>query len=270
MESAVTTIEESKTDPIRALVLAAQDGDKQCMSALWESVERFIRVQAKRRFVVSGGAGGVELDDLCQSGFLALFDAVQRFDPERENSSFLSLLVLCLKSVFNEVQGTRHSDALQFAVSIDAQESDDDDDLTIADRVPDPAAQADFDAAEDAIFQAQLRKALKTALDCLPPARREIIKSRFFEGLTQKEIAQKRSITAGAVQAAEGEALRELRREARKSGLEQFVTQHTVYFYHYGVATMEHTGTSPTEASVLQRERLEKLWESEKMYTVLS
>ena len=264
--------QESRSKQLERLVIEAK-ADAGVMAVLWEAVKGFIRAQAIRRMTLSGGAGGVEIDDLCQAGYIALVEAVQQFDPERENSAFLPLLVLSLKSAFGEAQGIRTSrrDALQFAVSIDAQGTDDGDDgLTIADRVQDPAAQADFDAADDAIFQDQLKKAMQTALDRLSPVRRAIIKSRYYSGLTLKEIAQERNITPGAVQAAEGEALRQLRREARKTGLEQFVTTHTVYFYHYGIARMEQSETSPVEASVLQRERLEKLWESEKMYTVLS
>lgn len=46
------------------LVALIQDGERDRLSELWEQVERFVALQARRRVLFSGGLGGVEVDDL--------------------------------------------------------------------------------------------------------------------------------------------------------------------------------------------------------------
>ena len=271
MESAATVQTEARTDPLRELVLEAQEGDSSAVAALWTEVEKFVRWQARRRFRAVGSMGGCEVDDLVQEGFIAFAQAINDYDPARGN--FLTLLNYNLLTAFAVAEGMRGKDPLNGAASLDEPLSEiygDDAEQTRADLIPDQRAEAAFTDVEERLFTEDLRKALFRALDALSPAQRQIIKARYYEGHTLKRVGEECGFSASRAREIEGAALRQLRRQAKMFGLEQFVTQHTIYFYHYGVATMEHTGTSPVEASVLQRERLEKLWESEKMYTVLS
>ena len=83
MEEVSSTQPETKIDPLKDLALAAQGGDSSAVAALWESVERFVKMQARRRFHIVGNMSGVELDDLCQLGFRALVEAIDSYDPTR-------------------------------------------------------------------------------------------------------------------------------------------------------------------------------------------
>ena len=247
---------EAKTDPA-------------IMPALWEAVERFIKWQSRQRFQLVGSLGGCEVDDLIQSGYIALVEAVQGFDPEKENASFLSLLALRLKTAFNEAAGIRSTrrDALLYAGSLDrpiSEEEPEGEALIDLQGAPD----AGFEATEDRIFTEDLHRALEMALDALPAKKREIIKARYYDGLTREEIARQRGCTGSAVREQERQALDQMRQQAKTTGLAQFVELHTLYYRHYGVEYMKRTHTSPVEAVFLDRERLRELWETEQRYTV--
>lgn len=128
---------------------------------------------------------------------------------------------------------------------------------------------AGLEAAEELIFTEDLHRALEMALDALPPRKREIIKGKYFDGLTREEIAREQGCTSNTVRDQEREALQQMRRQAKKTGLNQFVELHTLYFRHYGVEYMKRTYTSPVEAIYMERERLRGLWESEQRYTII-
>lgn len=78
-------MEETRTN--EQLALACQAGDKQAIAQLWEQTKALIRSWCYHYYERGRDrcdACGVELADLQQEGFLALLDAVQAFEPERE------------------------------------------------------------------------------------------------------------------------------------------------------------------------------------------
>ena len=258
----VTAPEKSKID---LLALEAQGGDSSTVAALWMEVEKFVRWQARRRFHTVGNVGGVEVDDLVQEGFFALVEAINDFNPKRGN--FLTLLSFHLLKVFAEAEGFRGGkDPLNGAASLDEPLGEiygDDSEQTRADLIPDQRAEAAFTGAEQKLFIQDLHRALTRALDTLSPAQREIIKSKFFQGRTLKQIGNSRGISAERVRQTEGDALRKLRQQAGKVGLDQFVETRTRYYRRYGVELMRRTLTSPTEALLLEREYLRTLGQME-------
>jgi len=254
---------EIKNDPLRELVLSAQGGDREAMAALWDGVERFVRWEANRRYTLTGTIGGADIDDLCQCGYLALVDAVGRYDPQKANGSFLGLLSFRLRTAFSEAQGIRgHRDPLNRAASLDEPLSDclhDDSEQTRADFIEDPAAADAFTAAEDRIFKDQLSKAIFRALDALPAERRQVVKDRFYRKLTLAEIARERGVTANAIREAEGTALRQMRMQAWKYGLDRFIEQQTRFYRPAGYGAFANADyTSSTELTVFEREQLRR------------
>ena len=78
-------MEETRTN--EQLALACQAGDKQAIAQLWEQTKALICSWCYHYYERGRdrcAACGVELADLQQEGFLALLDAVQAFEPERE------------------------------------------------------------------------------------------------------------------------------------------------------------------------------------------
>ena len=248
----------------------AAKADRAIMPALWEAVERFIRLQAKRRYTLNGGSfGGCEVEDLIQSGYIALAEAVDDYEPGR--GSFISLLSFHLKTAFAEAAGIRSAkrDALLYADSLNVALDDDEPDTEKIDIIPDPAAEASFQDAEDRAFTKDLNKALRMAINALPPRKREIINEKYLQGIRTKQIAKKLGVSENRVYQQEHEALRQMRKDAKKTGLEQFVELHTSYYKHYSIDYMKHTGSSPTEAIFFTRERLREFWEGETKFTVI-
>lgn len=150
------------------LVSAIQAGERDRLVELWAQVERFVSIQADRRARQLNGYGGVTAEDLCQSGFLAMVEAADRYDAG-SGKSFHGFLAFYLQSYFAEAAGYRTSrrDAVDFATGLDAPIPGTDD-LTAADTVRDPDAAAAFDEAEQRIWLEQLHEALERALDQIP------------------------------------------------------------------------------------------------------
>lgn len=65
-----------------ALVSEIQSGHLERMAELWERVQRFIRQQAHRAIAHILLSHGVTVEDLEQSGYFALCDAVKSFLPQ--------------------------------------------------------------------------------------------------------------------------------------------------------------------------------------------
>lgn len=106
---------EARKDQVDTLANEAKT-DPAIMPALWEAVERFIEWQSRRRYSLVGNFGGCEIEDLTQSGYLALVAAVQDYDPEK--GSFLTILALHLKTAFAEAAGIRSTRGMRFYMRI--------------------------------------------------------------------------------------------------------------------------------------------------------
>ena len=132
------------------LVALIQSGERDKLPELWEQVERFVAQQARRRHLLSGGAGGVEAENLYQSGYIALVAAVDSYDPAA-GRAFIGWLALALKTAFAEAGGCRSikqaRDPLRHAGSLDVPVSEDDNTM-IGDLIADPGAAQDFQDAE--------------------------------------------------------------------------------------------------------------------------
>ena len=168
------------TNQIAAMV----QGGKADVLALWAAVRRFTHDRAYRWERALGSRCGVTIDDLMQTGFLALLDALEGWEPGA--GAFLTWYGLRLKTAFAAATGQRtqrdRRDPLQWAVSLDTPVTEDEDALTLGDALPDPAAeQAIEDIAERDSLQ-RLQHALHRALQALPEAQRRAVVDRSVYG----------------------------------------------------------------------------------------
>lgn len=171
--------------------LAAQvkAGEPGAMLELWEAVRRFVEMKARDR---ARAGGRVPLDDLIQAGFLAVLDAVEKYDPGKENASFLSLLSFTLRIRWAEEAGTRTTrrDALRYADSLDAPAvAGEEDSAPAADFIADDGAALAFLSVEYRDFLRYCRRMICTALCTLPEKQAAVIRRYYLEGRTLEEAA---------------------------------------------------------------------------------
>lgn len=233
------------------LVALIQAGEREKLAELWGQVERFVAVKAYRRHLLSDGLGSVKVEDLYQSGYLALVAAADSFNPAA-GRSFISWLAPALKTSFAEAGSYRSSkqarDPLHRAASVDVPVSDGSD-TAIVDLIADPGAAQDLQDAEDRVYREQLRGALEKALNHLPDRQADTLRRRFYQEQSLREIAATEGVYPEAVRQWQMKGLRALR---RRRELQQFVEERTPFYMHVGVRTGERT----TEMIVLKRERL--------------
>ena len=236
-----------------------QNGETDLIPTLWEQVQRFIYREAYRRYRATDGLGGVEVDDLVQSGYIALVEAVAYFQPDGEYK-FLSYLGNSLKTAFAEAGGYRTSkrDALNDADSLDAPIAEDND-TTKGDMLADPVDQ--YEDAERRIWLEQLRAAMGKAMDELPPEWREVLRRYYWGGESLEEISAATGIHKNNVNNRRNKGLRHLRRNVQRYGLDQFVEDRTPYFARVGVESFNTTHTSAVELAVIRRETLEQIYD---------
>lgn len=202
------------------LVTLIQSGDRDKLPDLWEQVERFVAMQAGKQILTLKGIGGVEYEDLYQSGYIALVAAADSYDPSSRRS-FISWLVPHLKKAFAAAGGYRSRkqglDPLHFAGSLDLH-VEDDLDSTIGDLIADPNADTAFQAAEDRIWAEQLHAALDSALNKLPDNQAEALRRRFYQKQGPREIAAAKGVPWWTVQTWQKQGLRALcrRQELRR------------------------------------------------------
>ena len=152
--------------------------------------------QATRWFRAFEGSGGVELDDLEQSAFIGLLKAVQTWKPE--SGAFSTWYTIQLKAVFVEAYGmrtkrTREDPLNKYHLSLDMPlDENEDGNFTIADVLPDEAAEAAFGDIERMDFQ----QAVQAALAQLTDAQRDAIISEFWLGQKPDAKARREAIRA--------------------------------------------------------------------------
>ena len=100
------------------LVALIQGGERDKLSELWTQVERFVAKKARHRMMASNGFGGVEFDDLYNSGYIALVAAVESFDAA--GGSFIGWLALHLKTAFAKAGGYRSRKQAQLHTALEA------------------------------------------------------------------------------------------------------------------------------------------------------
>lgn len=161
------------------LVDLVQAGDTNALLQLWEQVRRLVLKYAGRW----AAYGGAEADDLMQAGFIAVMRAAETFDSSSE-TKFSTYLVPVLKTEFTRATGQRtrkqQMDPLQSAASLDVPLLDDENGDTFGDLVPDPTAEAAFEAVDEADRLEHLRTVLEETIDRLSPAQQNVIRKKYY------------------------------------------------------------------------------------------
>lgn len=193
------------------LAIEAQGGGAPVMHALWDQVSRYVAKMAYRWTQAFYQLPGVTIDDLINSGYIAMVEAVETYSSEK--GAFLTWFTFYLKKAFLECYGLRrrHRDALDVALSLDQPISEEDGDSSMMELVADPAGEADLISAEDLIYREQLHEAMEAALANIPEIWGKVLRARYYSGKTYAEISGNVNKSKNQVCVIEKKALRRLR-----------------------------------------------------------
>lgn len=234
------------------LVAKIQAGERDRLPQLWSQVERFVAKRANHIMTMyavgyMANSGGVEFDDLYNSGYLALVAAVDTYQPEK-GMKFISWFAFFVKTAFGNAGGwtSQKNDALRRAVSLDAPIDGEDDSDPISQIVEDTGAAQDIQAVEDKIFQEQLHAALERAMQQLTVEETEAIKGKYFEGRELSKI-EKNAVLRG---------MAKLKRPTGHRELLPYIEGRTPFYLRVGVQAFQRDGESSVERIVFLRDRL--------------
>ena len=194
----------------------------------------------------------LEFDDLFDSGYFAMLEAIKYFKPET-GYTFLTFLGNPLKTAFNETISGRARvkkyDPLKSAISLDTPIGDDEE-QTLGNILAD-----DTDIAEgviEGIAQQELHNDLEAALKTLESTEEKVIRLYYYYGLNLERIGEELNITGAKVRVIKDSALRKLRKPDIRRLLEKHIDAHTNFYLRVGAKSQK----SPVELIVLQREEL--------------
>lgn len=236
------------------LVRKIQDGNEALLLTLWKQVERYVAKTAIRWYLHFDGGRGVEVADLIQSGYLAMIDAVQTF--EDGNGSFVGWLTYYLQTQYAIVYGIRTErtkrDPLNAAISLDAPIGDEDG-MTVADTVVDPAGENGYQALEDMDYNQALREALEKALADIPPKNADVIRKRYLEGQAQGAIATAAGVSPAVIHQRERKGFSLLRKSKTIDYLREFSPYGAT-----GFQSWKNSGLSVEEKYVIWRDEWQR------------
>lgn len=197
------------------LAAAIQAGEDR-MGELWDQIKGLVKWKAKRIMTVLEccPGRGVEFDDLYQSGYLAMVDAVESYDPAA-GSAFSTWFGFYLKTAFAEAAGYRtqkgRKEPLNNSISLDTPLTDDADSDDLIDVIADPAGLRWRDSLEESIWRKQLQEAVESAMSTVPEQYREVLRQRYWENMTLRDIGDLHGISWERVRQMEKKGLRILR-----------------------------------------------------------
>lgn len=248
-----------------AIVRLIQNGERDRIIDLWDNTKRFVRKQANASAWRS--CGGYDVDDLTQSGFLAMVSAAETYEPEA-GKSFVSWLSVYLKTGFAEAANRRsekqQKDPMHSAESLyDPIPGDTDGETYLLDTI-----QGDnvIEATEEKIFAEKLHEDLEAVLSTIPSQNADVLRLHFFDDVDLSEIAKLRGVSSTTVGARKRDGLRYMRQQANTlqgSKLRAYIEESTNYYAGLGLRRFFCTHDSPIENTVIAREKYEKRFLSE-------
>lgn len=199
------------------LAVLIKDGKTELYTELWENCKDLISLIAHKHFTVNYDrciSAGVTVDDIIQSGYFALIEAVKYFDTE-SGYKFVTYLNLPLKRQINTLLGytSSYRDSLDYSTSLDVPINDDIGERTLGDTIIDEDSELPFINVENNIFNTQLKAALNSAIETLPERERPVITDFYFNNLSLREIKRRSDgLSYPQVNSAYNRAISKLRR----------------------------------------------------------
>lgn len=223
--SYIETTEQQKFNESMAALAAA--GNRFAMGQLWETNRSFIGQRIWMWYSQNQSiakAHGLTLEDLEQEGFFAVQYAAENYNPEKGN--FLTYLNISIQRQINKSIRGEHvrlvatEDGRQMQISANPlngytsldipMNADDADSDSLVVLQPDPAATADFEAAEADIYTEELHAALEEALNKLSQREAKVIRGFYWKGQRLADLAEAEGVTTSRIGQTKNDALRKL------------------------------------------------------------
>lgn len=238
------------------LAVRAREGDRDALGQLWENVH-WLCFKIGIRYLELYEQRGMDRDDLMQDLFLAMCQAVEAYKAEKETkfTAYLNYPIQkrCLRDVLKVWDGKFHEVQTR---DIDAPIAGDTE-TTLGDLIPDPAAEQQFESVEDDIYTKQLRGALERGIDILSPKKQEAMRLCYFDGLSEKQAAQRMNVTKGRVNQLLHSGCMQLKRmEAVQAYRDDIISRKGTR--GTGFNAWKNTGCSVEESIVLELEKKEQ------------
>lgn len=249
------------------LVEAIQAGETERMGELWEQVNGLVKWKANRIMTplsLKNNPCGVELEDLLQSGYIAMVAAVNSY--EADNGKFSTWFMYHLQKEFADITGYRTKQGqceplnlpYGMVAELDRPLSGEADSAPLSELIPDERAAATMGDVEERLYREQLHEALERAMTEISTERADVLRRRYYEGETFAEVGARKGVTTERARQLERDAIREMRKPQCRRHLNEFVDQN--YFRGTGLGTFRHTGMSSEELYVIHMaEREERL-----------
>lgn len=201
------------------LCVFIQQDSTELLPILWGRVKDLCFMLCGRyyaKYAARFAACGVELCDLRQECYAAFLQAVQSF-KEDKGMKFSSFLDFPIRNTAAELLGIRNKDRvnhnpLDNAVSLDKPiEAADNDNMTLADVIPDTESTEPFEQVLQEISDDHTRKILLESLGKLTEQERDIILGVYFREKSMKELAEQYKVSTERIRQIKAKAIRRLR-----------------------------------------------------------
>ncbi len=208
------------------------------LEELWKQNKGLIYLKAKK-YAIAGRKAGLTLEDLTQTGFIALHDAAMNYDAA--HSAFSTYLGIYLKAHMLRACGYAHSTDLPPVASLDAPAGDNEHGGVLLDTIEDKNAQKGF---QDVLTREAV-SCLRDELDTLPADERDAVRAVFFENAPRQNVQKP--------------FLRGMRKLRNSHRLQALLEDYDAPIYrHISLATFNSTQTSCVERAAMQRESMDK------------
>lgn len=243
------------------IAVRIQNGEKELLGELWENNYKLLYLMSNRfynSYTERCISCGVELEDIQQSCYFALCEAVRAYKQESEYK-FTAYINYSFKNAVAALLNGGHRrqiiDPLNKSISIDVPLSEDAE-TTKADLLPDDAAEQGFENAENDIYNKELHEALEKAVQIACNSREaDILRLMYWDGKTYQSIADTLNISVSYVGTTHNRALRQLRHGRSILILQPYADFIKTHAYHgTGLSTFRTSGNSSVEKTV-------ELWE---------
>lgn len=239
------------------LVIDIQNGAAERMGELWDQVAGLVKWKAKRIITaleLRGNMCGVDFDDLVQCAYPAMVAAVESYSPE--SGAFSSWMMYHLQTAFAEATGYRtrrgQNEPLNNSFSLDKPLTDEADGGTFGDFVPDQQATAAMQAVVDRQYREQLRDAMEKALKVIPEDYSNVLRLRYYQGMTLEDAGRILGIGAEQARNRENKGIRRLRNPSLAATLRPFYNFD--YYSGTSLASFRRKGISVQEHYILMEE----------------